>query len=306
MARFGEIEIPDELIDAQRENKLVIFAGAGVSYARPTNFYSFKKALQLTWDAFAGKDYHQFAELEQQSVNIPDRFEHLEKLHGPAIRQFVLQLYMEDRKPSVLHHLIIRLFTSAQIVKIVTTNYDCLISRESESFMGFSAKEYIYPNFQLQSSNPLPKDGDIVKLSDDGDAQFEGIAYLHGSIETDSKNIVLTTSNFRDAWSSLHAPSRNFLGNLLKNEFVLFIGYSLDDPVVKDVVGACADRLRTFAICPFAKSDNWDGANVHALTYQTSGDAQDKYEAIVTSLHKWAEQTQDVAIDLEQIYEITN
>lgn len=39
---FSPIDIPDELLEAQEEGKLVIFAGAGVSMGDPSNLPDFK------------------------------------------------------------------------------------------------------------------------------------------------------------------------------------------------------------------------------------------------------------------------
>lgn len=41
--RIGEIDIPEALLDAQRSNSLVIFAGAGVSIPPPSNYPNFEE-----------------------------------------------------------------------------------------------------------------------------------------------------------------------------------------------------------------------------------------------------------------------
>ena len=38
-----EVDLPEPLINAQREKKLVIFAGAGVSMGEPSNLPDFKR-----------------------------------------------------------------------------------------------------------------------------------------------------------------------------------------------------------------------------------------------------------------------
>ena len=40
---FEPIEIPDELLEAQEQGRLVIFAGAGVSMGEPSNLPSFEQ-----------------------------------------------------------------------------------------------------------------------------------------------------------------------------------------------------------------------------------------------------------------------
>ncbi|KUK82575.1 MULTISPECIES: hypothetical protein [Petrotoga] len=43
---IGKIEVPEELINAQAERKLVIFAGAGVSMSPPSNLPNFEKLVR--------------------------------------------------------------------------------------------------------------------------------------------------------------------------------------------------------------------------------------------------------------------
>ena len=40
--RVNDVDYPDLLVDAIRDDRLVIFAGAGVSMSKPTNLPSFK------------------------------------------------------------------------------------------------------------------------------------------------------------------------------------------------------------------------------------------------------------------------
>nr|HDM59228.1 hypothetical protein [Bacillota bacterium] len=70
------IELPEELITAQKEGRLVIFAGAGVSMEPPANFPSFKKLaeeiaqrvgvkLEEPLDRFLGKLKRQGTDVHQ-------------------------------------------------------------------------------------------------------------------------------------------------------------------------------------------------------------------------------------------------
>ncbi len=43
MAKLGPIDFDDSILDALRDNKLVIFAGAGVSMGPPSSLASFKE-----------------------------------------------------------------------------------------------------------------------------------------------------------------------------------------------------------------------------------------------------------------------
>ena len=48
------VNLPDALLDAQRDGKLVVFAGAGVSMGAPANFPNFDGLACANWGRIAG------------------------------------------------------------------------------------------------------------------------------------------------------------------------------------------------------------------------------------------------------------
>src|SRR5438105_2404040 len=111
----SEVNVPDALIKAQRDGKLVVFAGAGVSMGPPSNLPSFDDLAQAVsggrlslsqaepLDAFLGR-------LEVAQVDIQGR-----------TRQ---HLDIGVSTPRVIHHRIVNLFRSENDVRLVTTNFD--------------------------------------------------------------------------------------------------------------------------------------------------------------------------------------
>ena len=110
-----EVDLPQTLITAQREGRLVVFAGAGVSMGPPSNLPSFGALADAVgagvlaqkggepFDAFLGR-------LEQAGVDVQVRTRAL--------------VDVPTSLPSAIHRLIVNLFRSEDVVRVVTTNFD--------------------------------------------------------------------------------------------------------------------------------------------------------------------------------------
>ena len=111
----AEVDLPQSLISAHREGRLVVFAGAGVSMGPPSNLPNFEELVNRVaagvlarndgeaLDAFLGR-------LEGRRIDVQSRTREA--------------LDRADSKPRVLHERILRLFANEQTARIVTTNFD--------------------------------------------------------------------------------------------------------------------------------------------------------------------------------------
>lgn len=116
---FAPIDIPDELLDAQEQDKLVVFAGAGVSMGGPSNLPSFKGLAA----EIAGS--HPLAGEIDRFDNRLDRF--LGELSRSKVDvQGLCRSRISDSKskPTELHRSLVDLFSKPEHVRIVTTNFD--------------------------------------------------------------------------------------------------------------------------------------------------------------------------------------
>ncbi len=110
------VDLPDELLAAQRERRLVVFVGAGASMAPPSNLPNFEKlTLQIVTESSTPvehrKDYDFWlGELERRGVDVHRRVQAI--------------IGNDDSKPTPLHRAIADLFESVRDVRVVTTNYD--------------------------------------------------------------------------------------------------------------------------------------------------------------------------------------
>lgn len=133
--RVNDVDYPDLLVKAIRDDRLVIFAGAGVSMSEPTNLPSFnnlsKKIAQLT--------------NEHKGENEPDE-QYLGRVKnlGHDVHNEVCSILNESNlKPNKNHKTLIDFFNDKNI-RIVTTNYDLMFEKTLEQ-EGQKTSVYSYP-----------------------------------------------------------------------------------------------------------------------------------------------------------------
>ena len=151
------VKLDDELLTAQQNGKLVIFAGAGVSIAPPSNFPDFANLANKV-NNIAGKPLHF------------DREEPIDRFLGKLKKQDInvhrivqRELMDPESRPTELHSSILSIFKDPKEIKIVTTNFDIHFS---------TAASHMSLNIPIYKAPALPLGRD-----------FNGIIYLHGSVE---------------------------------------------------------------------------------------------------------------------------
>lgn len=126
MAKLGTIDFDDCILDALRDGRLVVFAGACASMGSPSNLSSFWNlasdiaqgtgfAPSEPLDRFLGK-------LQHRNVNVHERTAHL---LSPA-----------NSIPNALHYDLLRLFRTADRVRLVTTNFDLHFEAAADELWG--------------------------------------------------------------------------------------------------------------------------------------------------------------------------
>ncbi|MCW6679258.1 SIR2 family protein [Anaerococcus sp. NML200574] len=196
------IEYPELLVEAIKNDKLVIFCGAGVSMSEPTKLPSFhelsEKIAELT-----NKEKRN-DESDEQYLGRVENLDH--DVHSKVCDI----LSATQTQPNKNHESLIDFFKKD--IRIVTTNYDIMLESALEK-KDRKSRIYSYP--------ALPY----------GD-KFNGIVHLHGAVEN-PQDIVLTDSDFGKSYM-YHGNVTKFLRSLFESEYtVLFIGYSYNDIVMK-------------------------------------------------------------------------
>lgn len=291
---------PDEVIDALAQDNLVILAGAGVSYAPKSELPKLEMVLEEAWERYRDRassvPYSEYRKNKSDLGNeIPLGFQRLERSSRVSIetvRRFVLSKYDVDKEPSELHKAIIRLFGRERPLRLVTTNYDTLLSKEARDYRQRDFTEMIYPRLSGKSVLPLPMgqslDGQSNTEIPDVVERFEGIAYLHGSVRSAPSDIVLTKKDFADAYNSSDRNAARFLDRLLRAHCILLIGYSCDDPGIDMILTAYRHVSKVYGLFHEDElpKDYIDG--IVTIEYPGSN-AGDRYAKLPLILNEWIE-----------------
>lgn len=201
MIKLGPLAFDERILDALSEDKLVVFAGAGVSMGPPSNLPSFA---ELT-------HYISFGSGREVSQPL-DRF--LGQLHHqkiPVHERAAQRLTQPDSAPTSLHLDLLKLFRSADRVRLVTTNFDLHFETAAQTLYGKEPEVYRAPALPLGS-------------------RFAGIVHVHGALSK-AHEFVLTDADFGRAYLT-EGWARRFLVDVFRNYTVLFVGYSHDDIVM--------------------------------------------------------------------------
>ena len=162
--------------------------------------------------------------------------------------------------PNATHQAIAQLARSVSpLPRIVTTNYDTLLSR----CLPANTRTYEYPD--------LPGRGD-----------FTGVVHLHGSLNTTDGTLVATDSNLADAYMGTRAVGTLFLERLFDKNAVLFLGYSLDDVLVRYLLKAQTTMSELYILTTKPHESRWRELRVHPVGY-------DSYSQLPVVLSAWAE-----------------
>ena len=118
---FSSVRLPDEIRIALEEGRLVIFAGAGISVPPPSNLPNFNAlACEICGHAVdPGKEDRGLGKQARSGTDV----------YAAAARR----LYNQKTHPTEAHRQILKLFASANKVRIVTTNFDDHFSKAARS-----------------------------------------------------------------------------------------------------------------------------------------------------------------------------
>lgn len=223
--------VPDHLVRLHEEGKVVFFCGAGISY--PAGLPGFGglvcniyKRLSTTAE-----------DIEKEAIKqgrYDQALDLLEKSHSSGrigVRRALAEsLEPKWRKPRAkdTHLALLDLSIAADDkMRLVTTNFDRIFEVSKRS-SGIKREVYSAPML------PIPKRG-----------VWDGIVYLHGLLpsqspsETQLDRLVVTSGDFGLAYLNERWASR-FVSELLRGFTVCFVGYSIEDPVLRYMMDALA------------------------------------------------------------------
>lgn len=265
-----DVNLPQHLIDAQRNGSLVIFVGAGVSMLPPSSLPDFKQlAIQVaggTLTLAEGEPIDRFlGKLKDQGIQVHAR-----------VRDIISS---PESKPSQLHNAIVSLFSSANEIRIVTTNFDRHFATVAQERFGNGVEIYYAPAL------PLGR-------------KFTGIVYLHGGVEKKAYQLVLTDTNFGRAYLT-DGWARRFLQDMFAKYTVLFVGYSHNDPVMNYLARGLPPQTFRYALTTSELEEHWKHSGISPIIYPLKNGPND-HGALIETVQAWVKHIQMGALEQEQ------
>ena len=250
-------ELPQELIDAHADGRVVFFVGAGASCAPPSNLPLFKRLAEKMGEE-AESPYQEGEPID----TFLGRLTSLKPPYNVHKRAKVL-LDPSDSCPNDIHKTIVRLASAYKRFRVVTTNFDLHLEKAAED-----------ENIKISDIWNSP----ALPLGD----QMEGLVHLHGSVTRSPNELILTDRDLGRAYL-YEAWATRFLRTLFQENVVVFIGYGLNDPTMRYLTLALPSNASLYAFLHEneVKGQDWKRLNVKTISFGRS------YENLLLSLQNW-------------------
>ena len=282
----GGPAIPVRLLNELDSGKVVFFCGAGVSMGPGSDLPDFADLVQHVYDA--KRIDPDAVEKEALDSGALDKalglLERDERLGARAVRRTVIERLSAPPSGELhLHKALIDLSRNEQGLRLITTNFD-------ERFVEADLDEEVDASPKL----PVPKPH-----------AWSSLVHLHGRIagNEDGSNLVLTAADFGRAYLTERWAAR-FVTELFREFTVVFVGYSVGDPVMSYMVDAlAAERAKgarfatAYAFADTGGSeagkskvrDGWRAKNVEPILY----DRRDGHRLLADTLIEWSSVRRD-------------
>ena len=286
----GGPTVPVEVMNRLDSGRVVFFCGAGVSVGKGSNLPTFAKLVRQVYKMNDMKpDDIEREALHCDEADASRRRPQLDKALGllerrlgrETLRGTVIELLSAKPTPPLeAHEALIDLSRSGRGARLVTTNFD---KRFVEAGL---RKEFVDTAPKL----PVPKRHG-----------WSSLVHLHGRIlpDDDGSNLVLTAADFGRAYLTERWAAR-FVTELFREFTVIFVGYSVADPVMGYIVDALAAErelgasfTKAFAFAEYdgAVADSrvraraaWLAKNIEPILY----DKEDGHRLLTETLARWA------------------
>ena len=222
-----------------RSDRLVVFAGAGVSMPAPAGLPDF--------EGLAGAIAMGTGETRDESEPV-DRFLGRLKSKGANVHARAAEVLQDSNpQPSALHSDLLRLYQRPESVRVVTTNFDVLFEQAAQG---------VFDSPPATATAPaLPR----------GTA-FNGIVHVHGAL-THPDDMVLTDEDFGRAYLT-EGWARRFLIDLFRSHAVLFVGYNHSDLVMTYLGRALpSGTSERFALTDDPDNQKWRLLGIEPIGY---------------------------------------
>ena len=286
-------DIPVGLLNQLDDDRVVFFCGAGVSMGGGSQLPNFRDLLCHVYrENHLPPDEIEREALEDHAYDkVFERLERPERLGPEQVRQSVAAcLSKEPAGPLHMHRDLLSLSLVEGGHRLVTTNFDNRFREAAREAAGL--REHL----QVHDAPALP-----VPTH----RRWRTLVHLHGRIQPNGRHseLVLTSADFGRAYLTEGWAAR-FVSALFADFTVVFIGYSLSDPVMRYLVDAVAtERAKgrdlggayAFAGYDPAKTTaesaraEWKARNVEPMPY----DEGDDHSLLRRTLRRWVDIRRD-------------
>lgn len=288
-------EIPDALLQAHEEGRVVFFCGAGISY--PAGLKNFEWLVEQVYrlngtessaiEREALKRGQFDATLDLLERRLPGQRLAVRRALAKALKPKLRRKGATDTQAALL-----RLARSREgALRLVTTNFDRVFhaaaKRTRQAFQTYAAPML-----------PIPKN-----------SRWNGLVFLHGLLpekadDTALNRLVVTSGDFGLAYLTERWAAR-FVSELFRNYAVCFVGYSINDPVLRYMMDALAADRMMGEVTPQAwalgdcepgqeqrKTIEWEAKGVTPILYYVPA-GNHNHSALHKTLHAWADTYRD-------------
>ena len=270
-------DIPDILLQAHEEGKVVFFCGAGIS--KNAGLSDFKTLTKKLIDKFGGGDAHitkMFDKEEYDRVIFSlekNIFDGQNRIRSELFD--LLQPNTRRKNATSTHEALLKLAKNNDgKIRLITTNFDRLFQ------IIIKRQKLKYATHQAPLLSPVNE-------------RWNSIVYLHGLLpakkEKDLNNLILSSGDFGLAYLTERWASK-FITDVLQRYHICFLGYSIGDPILRYIVDAVAankmmgEKPLDMFIFDTDKA-NYDLTNIIPIFY----DDANKHIALHATLWQWAE-----------------
>ena len=278
-------DIPVDLLNQLEDDRVVFFCGAGVSMGGNSRLPGFRRLLcHVYLSNHIEPDDVEAEALRQCAYDKAfDLLERKARLGSQQLYESVVnRLSVSPAGPLQMHRDFLALSRVEGGHRLVTTNFDNRFGEAAGELSEYGKQLRIHDAPAL----PVPKRH-----------RWRTLVHLHGRIqpEGDRSDLVLTSADFGRAYLTERWAAK-FVTALFRDFTVVFVGYSLSDPVMKYLVDAvAAERAKgddlgvayAFAGCDTRKTAKvgagWTARNVEPILY----DQKDDHALLRDTFRKW-------------------
>lgn len=294
-------DIPERLLQAHEDGRVVFFCGAGISY--PARLPGFAGLVEKVYETLAtAPNAVQQAAIRAGQFDTAIGLLEADIVGGrkeALVRKALAEILTPDlsaANATATHEALLTLGKCRNgQTRLITTNFDRLFEEV------IAAKSLPIERFQAPLL-PVPKN------------RWDGLVYLHGVLSatptaSELDRLVVSSGDFGLAYLTERWAAR-FVSELFRNYTVCFIGYSINDPVLRYMMDAlAADRLlgesppEMFAFGSFSKgkeeqrANEWRAKNVTPILYRE----HNRHANLHKTLRAWAETYRDGVRGKERI-----